>query len=215
MSKDELIEKVAEALWRGAYDEPWGNADLPLRGLYIRRATTALDAFEKAQEESFTDGDRDAIACSIFMADLSDKLTVDECGPIADEVVSIFAGLQKRLASKWHVQEEIYGGETVCATCRNVYGAQVAWSLAHPSHALTDDAQAEAARRWPSPNSGLYEGLTRGFVLGAAWSAEKAWMEGMAYGVNYDAGDYEVAPEPIENPYSRASQDAPTEQEKS
>ena len=31
--------------------------------------------------------------------------------------------------------------------------------------------------------------------------AEKAWDEGMAYGVNYDMGDYEVAPEPIENPY--------------
>lgn len=29
----------------------------------------------------------------------------------------------------------------------------------------------------------------------------KAWDEGMAYGVNYDAGDYGVAPEPIENPY--------------
>lgn len=29
----------------------------------------------------------------------------------------------------------------------------------------------------------------------------EAWDEGMAYGVNYDAGDYEVAPEPIENPY--------------
>ena len=33
--------------------------------------------------------------------------------------------------------------------------------------------------------------------------AERAWIEGMAYGVNYDAGDYEVAPEPIENPYAK------------
>ena len=32
-----------------------------------------------------------------------------------------------------HVKEEIYGGETVCATCpRNSYGAQVAWEHAHP-----------------------------------------------------------------------------------
>lgn len=34
------------------------------------------------------------------------------------------------------------------------------------------------------------------------WEAlARAWDRGMAYGVNYDAGDYEVAPEPIENPY--------------
>ena len=32
----------------------------------------------------------------------------------------------------------------------------------------------------------------------------EAWDQGMAYGVNYDAGDYEVAPEPIENPYRRS-----------
>jgi hypothetical protein len=29
----------------------------------------------------------------------------------------------------------------------------------------------------------------------------EAWDEGMAYGVNYDLGDREVAPEPIVNPY--------------
>lgn len=103
MTKYELIEKVAAAMWSGAYSEPWGSADLPLRGLYIRFATVALDAFEKAQEE-------------------------------------------------------------------------MPWSRTHVSH----DIALEAAR-----------------------IAEKAWMEGMEYGVNYDAGDYEVAPEPIENPYSR------------
>ena len=31
-------------------------------------------------------------------------------------------------------------------------------------------ARDEAERRWPSPNSGLYEGLVSGFVLGAEWA---------------------------------------------
>lgn len=32
------------------------------------------------------------------------------------------------------------------------------------------EARDEADRRWPSPNSGLYEGLRAGFVLGAEWA---------------------------------------------
>lgn len=36
-------------------------------------------------------------------------------------------------------------------------------------------AQLEAERRWPSPNSGLYEGLRSGFVLGADWIETRIW----------------------------------------
>lgn len=43
--------------------------------------------------------DRDALACSIFLADLSDKLTIDECAPIADEVMRIFSRLGKAQAA--------------------------------------------------------------------------------------------------------------------
>lgn len=34
---------------------------------------------------------------------------------------------------------------------------------------------------------------------------ELAWDEGMGFGVNYDTGDYETPPEPILNPYRKAS----------
>lgn len=40
---------------------------------------------------------------------------------------------------------------------------------------LVDLARAEAARRWPSPNSGLYEGLTSGFALGVDWAEGFIW----------------------------------------
>lgn len=43
--------------------------------------------------------------------------------------------------------------------------------------ALIEEAAIEADRRWPSPNSGLYEGLISGFKQGARWVSEKALGE--------------------------------------
>lgn len=40
--------------------------------------------------------------------------------------------------------------------------------------ASEQEARDEADRRWPSPNSGLYEGLSLGFVLGAQWQASRS-----------------------------------------
>ena len=49
---------------------------------------------------------------------------------LAETALAVF---EKAQAPTDHVKEEIYGGETVCATCpRNSYGAQVAWEHAHP-----------------------------------------------------------------------------------
>ena len=39
---------------------------------------------------------------------------------------------------------------------------------------IKDEARQEAERRWPSPNSGLYEGLIIGFEKGAVWASEQA-----------------------------------------
>ncbi|WP_295105490.1 hypothetical protein, partial [uncultured Microbacterium sp.] len=39
---------------------------------------------------------------------------------------------------------------------------------------LIEEAAEEAERRWPSPNSGLYDGLISGFKLGAQWAFETA-----------------------------------------
>lgn len=38
---------------------------------------------------------------------------------------------------------------------------------------IETDARQEAERRWPSPNSGLYEGLIIGFEKGAVWAHEQ------------------------------------------
>lgn len=37
----------------------------------------------------------------------------------------------------------------------------------------TDEARAEAERRWPNPNTALYEGLRIGFEKGAEWAAAR------------------------------------------
>lgn len=39
------------------------------------------------------------------------------------------------------------------------------------------NAEEEAERRWPSPNTALYDGLRIGFRLGAEWAAEQAESE--------------------------------------
>lgn len=36
-----------------------------------------------------------------------------------------------------------------------------------------DEILAEIERRWPSPNSGFYQGLHAGFLAGALWAGDR------------------------------------------
>jgi hypothetical protein len=61
-----------------------------------------------------------------------------------------------------------------------------------------EEARNEAKRRWPSVNSGLYEGLIEGFVLGATWATENPRPEtvreylgeGLGYRIDRDGDGY-------------------------
>ena len=44
-----------------------------------------------------------------------------------------------------------------------------------------DEVQEEIDRRWPSPNSGLYEGLRIGFRLGVEWANEQRTNQAEQY----------------------------------
>ena len=141
MNREELIEEAANAMSQGFVQAGRVSS-------FFALAETALAVFEKAQCKrcgqpaegyAFIGDDRychpdDGVDCYTLA---SHDLTI-----LANQ-----AFIEKVQAPTDHVKEEIYGGETVCATCpRNIYGAQVAWEYAHPAQTEPPTIQFSARR---------------------------------------------------------------------
>lgn len=83
---------------------------------------------------------------------------------LAEKIAGENAELMERLAVKpaedephFHVWSELPCKPGACR-------------IAEPAEDERVAAELEAERRWPSPNSGLYEGLRIGFLKGAEWA---------------------------------------------